>query len=362
MGPRPKPDSAWLLENGPQELELLFRTIVSYPSATILLTDNDRHYREANAGAAELQDFAGPGSKAMIPERWPAFIRNGEREGALQLVGRGGRPKDVEYSAIGDVPHVRHVLALRDKPADTEDSAALWKVRDYALLLLDAERQVVAWYGGAERIYGYKSGEALGQHVSVFWSAEGATCKLHEELNEVAVDGHAAIESWHVRKDGSQFWANVVTLALHDDEGSLQGFAVVVREFTEPHQRDQKLRRSRSHHQPRTAPSAIAGVVGGEFDRISEANDSFLDLIGYSRADLQAGRIHWPDLTPPEFFARDEQAHEEALRFGACAPFEKELVRQDGSRAPVRIAMAVLKLSPFRWITFVMDLREPGRL
>ena len=57
----------------------------------------------------------------------------------------------------------------------------------------------------------------------------------------------------------------------------------------------------------------------------------------------------------------DELAHEEGLRFGACTPFEKELIRKDGTRVPVLVATAVLKLSPFRWITFVQDLRERDR-
>ena len=110
------------------------------------------------------------------------------------------------------------------------------------------------------------------------------------------------------------------------------------------------------------AESTIAGIVSGEFDRIPEANDAFLEIVGYSREDLVAGRLRWPDLTPPEFAPLDELAHEEGLRFGACTPFEKELIRKDGSRVPVLIATAVLKLSPFRWITFVQDLRERDRL
>ena len=61
------------------------------------------------------------------------------------------------------------------------------------------------------------------------------------------------------------------------------------------------------------------------------------------------GRLHWPELTPPEYLPLDELAHEEGLRFGACTPFEKELIRKDGTRVPVLIATAVLKLSPFKW-------------
>jgi formate hydrogenlyase transcriptional activator len=113
---------------------------------------------------------------------------------------------------------------------------------------------------------------------------------------------------------------------------------------------------------PIASQSTVAGIVSGEFDRIPEANDTFLELVGYSRQDLETGRLHWPDLTPPEYLGLDELAHEEGLRFGACTPFEKELIRKDGTRVPVLVATAVLKLSPFRWITFVQDLRERDRL
>ena len=80
--------------------------------------------------------------------------------------------------------------------------------------------------------------------------------------------------------------------------------------------------------------------------------------MGYSREDLLQGRLRWPDLTPPEYSALDDLAHEEGLRFGACTPYEKELLRKDGTRVPVLVTTAVLKLSPFRWISFVQDLRD----
>src|SRR6185312_8520550 len=154
---------------------------------------------------------------------------------------------------------------------------------------------------------------------------------------------------------------NALTTALRDENGDLQGFARVVRDFSGRHERDEKLRRARARLRPLPAESTIAGIVSGEFDRISEANDAFLELVGYSREDLHAGRLRWPDLTSPEDLALDELAHEEGLRFGACTPFEKELIRRDGTRTPVLVATAILKLSPFRWITFVTDLRERDR-
>ncbi len=256
---------------------------------------------------------------------------------------------------------------LRDKNKRDSDRDATpniippW-VQDYALFLLDAEGQIAAWYAGAERIYGYRSDETAGRHVSSLYASDDSLrAKLDEELRRAAAEGHLGNEGWQVKKDGSRFWANVITMSLKNEDGVLQGFARVVRDFSDRHERDEKLRRSRARLRPLPAESTIAGIVSGEFDRIPEANDAFLDLVGYSREDLVAGRLVWPDLTPREYEALDELAHEEGLRFGACTPFEKELIRKDGTRVPVLVATAVLKLSPFRWITFVTDLRERDR-
>ena len=129
----------WLAENGPKELELLFRAIVFHPSAPILLADNDRRYREASVGASKLlglprekiigrslDDFAEPSFKPVISERWRAFLEEGEQEGTLPLVGPDGGPREVEYSAKGNVLPVRHLLVLRDKTAKGA-GGGLWR-------------------------------------------------------------------------------------------------------------------------------------------------------------------------------------------------------------------------------------------
>ena len=181
--------SSWLEQHGPQELELLLRAVVFQPSAPILLTDDERRYRDASVGAGKLlglprdkiigrslDDFAEPGFKPVISERWRAFLETGEQQGTLQLAGRDGVPRDVEYTAKGNVLPVRHLLVLRDKTAKAPSelsSVPAW-VQDYALFLLDADGMIAAWYAGAERIYGYKSDEVIGQHVSLLYADEKA--------------------------------------------------------------------------------------------------------------------------------------------------------------------------------------------
>ncbi len=266
---------------------------------------------------------------------------------------------------------VRHLLVLHDHASNPpalddaehvspEQPSAAW-AEDYALYLLDVDGHAVAWYAGAERICGYLVDEMIGRHVSVLYAGEDPLGKLQGQLRRAAAEGHAGAEGWYIRKNGDRFWANAITMALRDEGGSLQGFAGVVRDFSDRHERDEKLQRSRARVRPLPLGATIAGIVSGEFDRIPEANDAFLELVGYTRDDLLEGRLNWPALTPPEYVPLDELAHEEGLQFGACTPFEKELIRKDGTRVPVLVATAVLKLSPFRWLTFVQDLRERDR-
>jgi len=312
----------------------------------------------------QIDDFAPPAFKPKVSQLWQAFLERGEQVGTLRLVGADGTLREVEYTAKGNVLPIRHVLVLRDKtePAGTEYISPSW-VQDYALYLLDTGGRLAAWYSGAARIYGYEADEAIGQQVSFLHPGDGsAWVKLQEEFDRIAAEGHMGTEGWHVKKDGSRFWANAITMALKDTSGELQGFATVVRDFSDRHEKDEKLRRSRERLRPIPLQATTAGIVSGEYDHIPEVNDAFLELVGYSRQDLASGGMHWPDITPPEYAALDELAHEEGLRFGACTPYEKKLIRKDGTLVPVLVATAVLKLSPFRWITFVQDLRERDRL
>jgi PAS domain S-box-containing protein len=367
----------WLAENGPAELELLLRAIVYQQAASILIADNGGNFREASAGVVKLlgrsrenivghnlSDFTASELGHPSREIWSAVIAQGEQKGSFRLGGAEGTPRNIGYTANIDVLPQRHVLTLRDH-TQTEHAGPgqiAPNTQDYAMLLLDAAGRVVEWFSGAVRLYGYSKEEADGKSLVFLYprlddSSQDLNGKLRNELNRSAANGHFGQEGWQVRRDGSQFWANLITVALRDEGGDLQGFAGAVRNFTGSHAIEEKTGRGVARKAHRTE-SAIAGIVSGEFGRIPEANDAFLELAGYGREDLVAGRISWPDLTPPEYLVPDELAHEEGLRFGACTPYEKELMRKEGGRIPILVVTAVLKVAPFRWITVVQDLRE----
>jgi PAS domain S-box-containing protein len=135
-------------------------------------------------------------------------------------------------------------------------------VRDYAIFMLDPNGHVASWNRGAERIKGYTADEIIGQHFSVFYPRSAIEVNHPQyELEVAARVGRFEEESIRVRKDGSQFWANVVITAVHDTDGSLIGFAKVTRDLTE--RRNLELRAIADAR--RVAEAEAANVAKSEF-------------------------------------------------------------------------------------------------
>jgi PAS domain S-box-containing protein len=112
----------------------------------------------------------------------------------------------------------------------------------------------------------------------------------------------------------------------------------------------------------RLVDSNIIGVVIWDLQgRIIEANEAFLDIVGYAREDLLSGRMRWTELTPAEWRGSDEQAIEELKAVGTLQPREKEYFRKDGSRVPVLVARALFEWKPDEGVSFVIDMTDRKR-
>ena len=111
--------------------------------------------------------------------------------------------------------------------------------------------------------------------------------------------------------------------------------------------------------------SNIVGIFyADERARITGANDAFLSMVGHGREALARGDLSWIELTPPGWEETDQRAMVELMATGACAPYEKEFRRADGSRIPVLVGTALLPGSDAS-VGFVLDLagrkRAEGR-
>ena len=111
--------------------------------------------------------------------------------------------------------------------------------------MLDLDGTIRSWNPGAERIKGYTEEEIIGKHFSIFYPPEAVERSWpQQELEKARSEGRFEDEGWRVRKDGSQFWANVVMTPFHDDAGSLKGFWKITRDLTERKIAEDRLRQS----------------------------------------------------------------------------------------------------------------------
>jgi PAS domain S-box-containing protein len=119
-------------------------------------------------------------------------------------------------------------------------------VLDYAIIMLDTKGNVVTWNDGAERLQGYTQEEIIGKHFSCFYQPADIDRKLPSKLLKEAIEqGSCETFGWRVRKDGSQFYANVVIRPTKDSAGKLKGFSKVTRDITERHVVEERLLQSK---------------------------------------------------------------------------------------------------------------------
>ena len=110
---------------------------------------------------------------------------------------------------------------------------------------LDPRGIIQTWNLGAERVKGYTAAEAIGRSFSMFYRQVDRDRGLPQQILESArLDGRVEHIGWRVRKDGTQFWGDVVVTAIHDEEGQLTGFVKVTRDLTEQHDLEVALRSS----------------------------------------------------------------------------------------------------------------------
>jgi PAS domain S-box-containing protein len=105
--------------------------------------------------------------------------------------------------------------------------------------------------------------------------------------------------------------------------------------------------------------SNVVGILYGDiYGNIFRANDELLRIVGYTREDLEAGRLRWIEMTPPEYLPLDEKGIAEAQATGACVPYEKEYIRKDGRRVSVLVGFSLLGQQREEAVAFVLDLSD----
>lgn len=180
-------------------------------------------------------------------------------------------------------------------------------VQDYALYMVDVTGHVVSWNSGATRILGYSELEALGSPFSRFFCGDDQQdASIDHRFHAVGMMGRTEEEVWHMRKDGTRFWASIVLRPLADEKGTPRGFAVLTQDITERDAARKELEESRqerarlqerflSHisHELRTPLTTIVDftsiLLEGLAGAITQEQRQHLELI--SRSSNQLGTM-----------------------------------------------------------------------
>lgn len=124
--------------------------------------------------------------------------------------------------------------------------------RDYAMFLLDRDNVISFWSAGAERVFGWKQEEAIGQlGAMIFTPADRKKREVEKEINTAMSEGRALDRRFHLRKDGSRFWTDGVLMRLDDSTGRVRGFAKVARDATDQRRAEEEIAHARDEMEQR---------------------------------------------------------------------------------------------------------------
>ena len=235
----------------------------------------------------------------------------------------------------------------------------------HAIYLLDADGRVTIWNKGAERLKGWSEDEVVGKASAIFYPPDAvAAGKPAEDLARAAREGRLEAEDWRVRKDGSEFLADVSITALRNDDGSLRGFAKIVSDITGRRASEEALRSQESHLRSILSTVPDAMVVIDDQGMIVSFSAAAERLFGYQEAELLG--VNVSRLMP----SPDRERHDAYIR-RYLETGEKRIIgigrvvfaeRKDGSTFPMELSIGEASSDSHPLFTgFIRDLTERQR-
>lgn len=247
--------------------------------------------------------------------------------------------RKLEEGRLAQVESARQLVEDALRESEEKYRMLLDGVQDYAIFMMDQRGQVLSWNVGAERIKGYTADQIIGHSFSCFFPPEDIERGRPEEVLRIAaLNGHHVEHGMRVRKDGSQFLANVTFTALRDRAGNLRGFSEISHDLSERKESEDKYRGLLE-----AAPDAM--VVVNQDGEIVLLNLQAEKQFGYRRDELVGQNVK---NIIPEGFA--ERLIADSLRTAADAlaqqmgtGIELSGQRRDGSEFPIEIMLSPLE-------------------
>jgi PAS domain S-box-containing protein len=219
---------------------------------------------------------------------------------------------------------------------------------DYAIFHTRLDGIIESWNPGAERIFGFTAEEIVGRHGSILFVPEDVfRGEPEREAKFAAESGRAQDTRWHLRKDGSRFWANGVMVGLRDRAGVLLGLAKIVRDDTGMKQSEELLQYQLNLADAIASNAAEALFLVDSEGRTTFANPSAEQMFGWSHEELIGQFFHVklhhrrPDGSP---YPISECPHTQVLVSGQTLRGQNDFfIHKDGRTLPVTCSVAPIK-------------------
>lgn len=159
---------------------------------------------------------------------------------------------------------------------------------------------------------------------------------------------------WFDRAEGRRNHLRWTMRPWRDAEQAIVGLLVYGENITEQHKTEQRLAERESLIRDLFEQSPI-GLNLCRMDGLwLESNPAFLGLIGYTQAEADGGLTYW-QLTPRSYDVEEEVQLEELRTHRRYGPYEKEFIRKDGRRVPVRLHGFVVRREGVEYIWSLIE-------
>lgn len=233
------------------------------------------------------------------------------------------------YNAV--MPEKRIGQTPQAEPLPREEHLRLLveSATDFAMLSLDTNGCYDTWNTGAERILGYTRKEVLGQYSALIFTPEDREKGEPEKEMQTALwEGRAEDERWHLKKDGSRFFASGVMTPLRDENGTHVGYAKIMRDLTGSHRAEAALRESENRF--RTLSDTVPQVI---WTNAADGTANYFNQRWYEYSGLsyeESVGLGWQAIVHPDDAPASVERWQKALAKGDVFDTEYRLRSRDG--------------------------------